>query len=109
MAILRSPATRWLSTLKPAERLWDQYVALVLLFDKMVTEKVGLAAPVFDRLLDFRQLLALALMLPMLRSLNHLVKVCQSRDIFVHELAQVRLDPQEWLWGLPRDVNKQTP
>lgn len=87
-AVLRNVETRWLSQLKPAERVWDEFVALVLVFHKLAEEKLGNAESMLDKMLDFKHL-SLSLMLPMLRELQHLVKVCQKTDVFIHELTQV--------------------
>ncbi|KAJ9510534.1 hypothetical protein QJQ45_016001 [Haematococcus lacustris] len=67
----RAAPTRWLSLRKPAERLVRDIRSLVSYFDT-----------------DLPTLLAACGLLPILRSLNRLNLLCQSRAIFVEDLMQ---------------------
>ncbi|KAJ9533875.1 hypothetical protein QJQ45_026965, partial [Haematococcus lacustris] len=74
----RAAPTRWLSLRKPAERLVRDIRSLVSYFDTASS----------SLLTDLPTLLAACELLPILRSLNRLNLVCQSRAIFVEDLIQ---------------------
>ncbi|KAJ9528750.1 hypothetical protein QJQ45_020653 [Haematococcus lacustris] len=77
----RAAPTRWLSLRKPAERLVRDIRSLVSYFD---TASTGICS----LLTDLPTLLAACGLLPILRSLNRLNLLCQSRAIFVDDLMQ---------------------
>ncbi|KAJ9521919.1 hypothetical protein QJQ45_024787 [Haematococcus lacustris] len=77
----RAAPTRWLSLRKPAERLVRDIRSLVSYFD---TASTGISS----LLTDLPTLLAAYRLLPILRSLNRLNLLCQSRAIFVEDLMQ---------------------
>ncbi|KAJ9520685.1 hypothetical protein QJQ45_007546 [Haematococcus lacustris] len=77
----RAAPTRWLSLRKPAERLVRDIRAVVSYFD---TASTGISS----LLTDLPTLLAAYGLLPILRSLNRLNLLCQSRAIFVEDLMQ---------------------
>ena len=71
--ILRNMHTRWISTLSPTKRMFEEYKPLLL---KMYIDQHNNAqAKANLRLLcDMQLLLRLACKMPMIRSLNNLVK-----------------------------------
>ncbi|KAJ9518920.1 hypothetical protein QJQ45_026231 [Haematococcus lacustris] len=77
----RAAPARWLSLRKPAERLVRDIRSLVSYFDTAST-------CISSLLTDLPTLLAAYGLLPILRSLNRLNRLCQSRAIFVEDLMQ---------------------
>lgn len=88
--VLRNVPTRWLSQLAPVMRVWEEMQGIVLCFFRMPLPDMA-GEHCFDQLTNVMVLSAVAALLPLLRCLNALVKVCQQADVFVHDLAQVRL------------------
>lgn len=91
--MLQDITTRWLSQLKPAERIWKQYAALVFAFDEFSATRSNdqaQATSIFNELVELERMLGLGAVLPMLRIMNTLVKTCQERHIFVQDLSEVR-------------------
>lgn len=98
LKILKNIKTRWISMLSPAVRVMNKYRVL---FVKMQRDSVAptadgdgnagkkdkglmkLASKNLAYLCDFRIVLGLAGLLPMLRSVHSLIKFSQSREVFV--------------------------
>ena len=65
----------------------DELPALVLLTAHNSAEGDAAANNIYRQLLDVEVHLAAAALLPMLRELQHLVKVCQLQGVFLHDLS----------------------
>eukprot|EP00798_Chlamydomonas_sp_ICE-L_P008015 gene8015-1245_t len=97
LRMIRDVTTRWLSQLKPAERVWDQYHVLSGLFENLadtnavedLSEQVdqSTATSIYKHLVDVERLLSLALLLPLLRTLNALSQLTQQRHAFIQDLT----------------------
>lgn len=78
--MMRDVETRWVSHFPPAQRVSEQMPALILHAVREVAEQSGAAqAAALEhqaRLTDLERMLGLAAVLPMLRGLNTLIKVC---------------------------------
>ena len=91
----RDVVTRWLSKTKPAHFLWDQLPAIIAYLTRATQDdqrrELGYQAArvLYDQVTDVRLLVGLALMLPLLRRLNTLVKSQQASGQFVLELTGV--------------------
>ncbi|KAH7403976.1 hypothetical protein KP509_15G003200 [Ceratopteris richardii] len=75
--------TRWISLIGPVERLFEEYKSVIGI-------QKGKAHTLLQMLSDVETLLYLGGMLPLLRKMNNLIKVSQSRDIYVMEYAVAR-------------------
>lgn len=80
--ILKQIKTRWISLLKPAKRIMQQYSILVYKMH-LDTGKVKAAEKTFESLVDVETLLGLACLVPLLELLNSVIKFSQRRNVFV--------------------------
>ncbi|KAF5833715.1 hypothetical protein DUNSADRAFT_9913 [Dunaliella salina] len=99
--LLRGVDTRWLSILAALDRLWEQYPALLVYFDKEAAVKDNFQAlEVWHALIDCEGILGLLLTLPLLRRLNSLIKCMQERGLFLHDaiaaIKSTREDINAW-------------
>jgi hypothetical protein len=86
--ILRDIQTRWISLQKLAERIWDEFKALVLFFSREVEDEVVGAKYIMDLLLDLETQLSLTVVMPMLEQLDMLTKFLQCREVFLHDMVE---------------------
>ncbi|KAH7405300.1 hypothetical protein KP509_15G064700 [Ceratopteris richardii] len=85
--------TRWISLIGPVERLFEEYKSVIGVVNIMSLSKgiqKGKAHTLLQMVSDVETLLYLGGMLPLLREMNNLIKVSQSRDIYVMEYAVAR-------------------
>ncbi|KAH7428771.1 hypothetical protein KP509_09G016700 [Ceratopteris richardii] len=85
--------TRWISLIGPIERLFEEYKSVIGVVNIISLSKgiqKGKAHTLLQMLSDVETLLYLGGMLPLLREMNNLIKVSQSRDIYVMEYAVAR-------------------
>lgn len=88
----RSVATRWMSMLLPLLRVWNRFVTFCVHFAETSSQPGRARAPakvIYSKLMDVRSLITLTLYLPMLRALNHLLKVLQTADAYVLDNMKV--------------------
>ena len=80
--ILRNVKTRWISMLGPAKRLLEEYKPLVM---KMAVDapKEAAAKKNLSMLLDWQNMLTLPCLMPMLHSVNSLIKFAQSPACYI--------------------------
>jgi hypothetical protein len=98
LKILNNVKTRWISLLEPLKRVLGEYKTLIAKMcedaavkdpEPKVTEK---AKHNLDLLCDVGTLLALPCILPLLESVDSLMRFAQSRDIFVSDyVATVKI------------------
>jgi hypothetical protein len=103
LAILRNVKTRWISLLDPLKRIMGEYKTLIVKMceDAAVKEPEmtvkqqaarDSARRCFDMLCDVGTLLSLPYLLPLLESVNSLMKFAQSRHVFVSDyVAAVKI------------------
>eukprot|EP00798_Chlamydomonas_sp_ICE-L_P022153 gene22153-29215_t len=92
MKLLKDVHTRWLSHLAPAQRLFNQWPVVAALFDDTSCGKGDVrvqAEGLLQDLLRMEKLINMAVILPLLRTLDRFVKTCQKADITVQELDEV--------------------
>ncbi|KAH7314796.1 hypothetical protein KP509_21G020700 [Ceratopteris richardii] len=85
--------TRWISLIGLVERLFEEYKSVIGVVNIMSLSKgiqKGKAHTLLQILSDVETLLYLGGMLPLLREMNNLIQVSQSRDIYVMEYAVAR-------------------
>ena len=82
LKVLRDVSTRWISLLRPLERLFTMWTALVLYCNRAASKSkpVADAGELYNRLVLADNLLGAAMLLPMLRELNKFVKHCEERS-----------------------------
>ena len=89
--LLRDVETRWLSLLPPLQRVLELYPCLLVGFDQeRESALVGAAADAslcYNHLVDLENVLSIILMLVLLKELSTFCKVCQRREVFLHDLA----------------------
>ncbi|KAH7415371.1 hypothetical protein KP509_14G039800 [Ceratopteris richardii] len=80
----------WISLIGPVERLFEEYKSIIGVVNIMSLSKGVQKGKAQQMLSDVETLLYLGGMLPLLREMNNLIKVSQSRDIYVMEYAIAR-------------------
>ena len=80
--ILRQVKTRWISMLKPAKRVLAQYDTLLYKMH-LDAPTVKAAGPNLQMLSDVETVLALTCLMPLLETLNGVIKFSQGRNIFM--------------------------
>lgn len=80
--ILKQVKTRWISLLKPAKRILQQYSVLVYKMH-LDTGSVKAAEKTLETLVDVETMLGLACLVPLLEQLNDVIKFSQRRNICV--------------------------
>ncbi|KAG1666045.1 hypothetical protein FOA52_006919 [Chlamydomonas sp. UWO 241] len=90
-SLLRGIATRWLSTLRPLERLVEKYAVVVRFFHDESESDITAQAQadgILSQLLSLDTLLYMHMALPLLRTLQQFVKASQLRGVTAVELAE---------------------
>ena len=87
--LLKDVDTRWISLKGPAQRLFDEYASLVgVMYEHR--SSVEKAKTLLFELTNIETLLTLAGILPMLHEMNNLVKLSQSRTMYIAEYTSAR-------------------
>jgi hypothetical protein len=87
--LLKDVDTRWISLNGPAQRLFSEYQSLVgVMYEHRFS--VDKAQDLLFRLTDIETLLTLVGILPMLDEMNVLVKMSQSRTMYIAEYTNAR-------------------
>lgn len=87
--LLKDVDTRWISLKGPAQRLFDEYASLVgVMYEhRLSVEKAQTLLFLFT---DIETYLTLAGVLPLLHEMNSLVKMSQSRTMYIAEYTNAR-------------------
>jgi hypothetical protein len=94
LKLLRHVETRWVSLCKPMQRVLVMFAALLKHSGDLYTDshapggKPSVNVDVFyNRMVDLRNLLSCAILLPMMQELESLVKAFQCRDMYLPEIS----------------------
>jgi hypothetical protein len=91
LKILRQVQTRWISLLEPLKRICGKYKTLIVKFAEDAP-KESAAKKNLALLLDVTTLFSLPCILPLLESINSLIKFAQSGNVFISDfIAAIKI------------------
>lgn len=83
LKIIRNITTRWLSVIDCVQRIQDQIPVLIAKMDEDMSARCPAARRNLDLLLDLETLFSMPAMMPLLQSVNSLIKFAQHRSCYI--------------------------